>query len=211
MALFYQPVSIEGTYNTRSDKTFQVIDNYVYLYHTNTLIALPLYPESIQDSISTNYSETSVMSRTAPIYSFTNAGPRTLQLELPLHRDMVNDINMRDSRLSRNLAPNIEDEDYVDIMIRQLQSAALPRYVAAEKMVNPPLVAVRFGNDLFCKGVVQGGVSTNHHGPILRTGKYACVNVTFNVHEVDPFDADTVMLQGGLRGLSKTLERNIWK
>ena len=211
MALFYQPVSIDGLYNKTSDKPFVMIDNYVYLYHTDTLIALPLYPESIQDSIGTNYSETTAMSRSAPIYSYSNSGPRTLQLELPLHRDMVNEINMKDSNLSRRKAPNLEDEDYVDIMIRQLQAAALPRYAAAEKMVNPPLVAVRFGNDLFCKGVVQGGVSTNHHGPILRTGKYACVNVTFNVHEVDPFDADTVMLQGGLRGLSKTLERNIWK
>lgn len=204
-------VSIYGIPNVKLEKTFSSIDNYIYLYHTNTLIALPLYPESVQDILSSNFSESPMLSRSAPIYSYSNSGPRTLQFEFPLHRDMVNDINMKSSRFSRKLAPNIEDEDYVDIMIKQLQSAAVPVYAASEKMVNPPIVAIRIGNDLFCKGVIQGGVSATHHGPILRTGKYSCVNVSFNIHEVTPFDANSIMLQGGLRGLSKTLERNIWK
>jgi hypothetical protein len=38
---------------------------------------------------------------------------------------------------------------------------ALPSYAADSKyskMVNPPMVAVRLGNDLFIKGIVSGNV-----------------------------------------------------
>ena len=205
---YIQPVSSENLYNYQSLKPFAMIDNYIYVYHTDTLIALPLYPESIQDSMEINYAATTPLLRSAPIYSYQSSGPRSIQLELPLHRDMTNQINMDASTLK---IPDIEEEDYVDVMINQLQAAALPRYVASEKMVNPPLVAVRFGNDLFCKGVIQGGVTVTKSGPILRTDNYALVTVAFNMHEVDPYDADTVAQLGSFRGLTPTLERRIYK
>ena len=95
-------------------------------------------------------------------------------------------------------------------MINQLQSAALPRYAATEKLIDPPLVAVRFGNSIFCKGVVDGGVTATHSGPILENNKYALVTVSFTVTEVDPYDADVVALEGGFRGIRTSLERNIF-
>lgn len=195
-----------------TNKTFSMIDNYIYLYHTDTLIALPLYPESINDTMNINYSEETPMSRSAPIYSYSSSGPRSFQVELPLHRDMMNEINLVSSNLKID---ELQEEDYVDLMIRQLQSAALPRYAASEKMVDPPVVAVRFGSSIFCKGVINGPVSTVHSGPILsyRDGseKYALVTVGFSIFEIDPYDAESVTLQGGYRGLSTTLERRIWK
>ena len=45
-------------------------------------------------------------------------------------------------------------DDYVDTIIKNLQACALPSYKAASKMVNPPSVAVRFGNEIFIKGIV---------------------------------------------------------
>ena len=205
---YIQPVSSDNLYNQQLSKTFCMIDNYVYVYHTDTLIALPMYPESIQDTMATNYGESRPLLRSAPIYSYQSSGPRTLQLELPLHRDMTNQINMDASLLKID---DLTDEDYVDKMVNQLQAAALPRYVASEKMVNPPLVAVRFGDDLFCKGVIQGGVSVTKSGPILRTNKYALVTVAFTIYEVDPYDADTVAQVGAFRGLNPTLERRIYR
>ena len=87
----------------------------------------------------------------------------------------------------------------------------MPSYGSSEKMVNPPMVAVRFGNDIFIKGVVDGGVSITYSTPILVGEKYAHVQISFTVKEVDPFDATSVMQSGSFRGIDTTLERNFWK
>lgn len=203
-----QPVNKDYLYNGSETKVFTMIDNYVYLYHTDTLIALPLYPESISDTMSINYSLTTPMSRSAPIYSFVNSGPRAFAVSLNLHRDMMNDINIASSNLKID---NLDDSDYVDEMIKQLNAAVLPRYAAAEKMVNPPIVAVRFGKDIFCKGVITGGLTTTYSGPILRTDKYAQVTIDFTINEIDPYDADSVMRTGHYRGINTDLERRVWK
>lgn len=205
-----QPVKRDDTLRAESDQYFNMIDNYIYLYHTKTLIALPLFPESIQDSMSTQYTPNHPMSRSAPIYSYSGSGPRALQLELPLHRDMMNGVNVATSSIFSAHLDTLSSEDYVDLMINQLQSAALPRYGAAEKMIDPPLVAVRLGNSIFCKGVVEGGVTVTHSGPILENNKYALVTITFTIHEVDPYDADTVALEGGFRGLRTSLESKLF-
>lgn len=188
----------------------KVIENYVYLYHTDTLIILPTYPSSIQDSMGTTYNQTTPLSRTAPIYSYASSGPRTLQINLSLHREMVSEVNYKNSKI------NIEmGDDYVDTLIKQLQAIALPEYSTRDKMVNPPIIAVRFGDDIFCKGVVSGGVTHTYGLPIItdknNQNKYALVDISFQVSEIEPYDATTVMQAGSFRGLDTTLERNIWK
>lgn len=203
-----QAVSNTDQYVGALPKVFSMIDNYIYIYHTGTLLAIPTYPETLNDTMSVTFNSTSLLSRSAPIFTYQNSGPRSMEISLALHRDMMTEINIEASNLN---VPNLEEEDYVDILIRELQSIALPRYAHLEKMVNPPMVAVRFGNELFCKGVVNGSVSVTYSGPILRTNKYACANITFAISEVDPYDADTVRLVGGFRGLSTTLERNVYK
>lgn len=214
MANFKQPVTKNNQYSGNSTKIFSIIDNYVYLYHTKTLIAIPTYPESISDQLGTTFASATPLSRSAPIFSFSNAGPRTFQVSLSLHRDMMNEVNVAASRLKID---NLSDEDYVDILIKQLHAIALPRYGATEKKVDPPLIAVRFGSEIFCKGIVNGGITVEYTGPILGYGndgseeKYAQVNISFTVTEVDPFDADSVMTSGGFRGLSKSLEKRVYK
>ena len=96
---------------------------------------------------------------------------------------------------------------YVDILVNQLQAAALPRYAAAEKMVNPPIIAVRFGNDIFCKGVVHGSVATTYSGPILRTDKYAEVTVD-SEHGTVTVDG-VVMEENYISGMSKVPQNEI--
>ena len=202
------PVRGDNSYAGSTSKTFSMIDNYVYLYHTDTLIAIPTYPESITDSMAVSYTPASMLSRSAPVFTYSGSGPRSFQVSLHLHRDMMNDVNVAASNLN---VPDLSSEDYVDILIKQIQAAALPRYSASEKMVDPPIVAVRFGNDIFCKGVVMGSVNVAYSGPILRTDKYAEVTIDFQINEIDPYDADTVMSVGSYRGLSSDLERRIWK
>lgn len=205
---FVQPVDKDYLYRTGISQVFNMIENYIYLYHTKTLIAIPTYPEEITDTMGITYNTTTPLSRSAPIYSYSNSGPRSFALTLNLHRDMMKSINTTVSNL--NVA-DLGKDDYVDILAKQLQAIALPKYAASEKMVNPPMIAVRFGNELFCKGVVQGAVSVKYSGPILRNDKYALVTIDFTVNEVDPYDAETVMQVGSFRGLSQDLERNIYK
>ena len=224
------------------------IDNYVYLHHTNTLIILPTFPEQLSDTMPARYTPTDIMGRSAPIYTYNGSGPRTVDISLKLHRDMMNQVNTDinipegvDATLRNDymaLATKLKRQDYMELLIRELQSIALPTYIASQKMINPPLVSIRIGDEVFCKGIVDGGVSVMYSGPILANpvydadgkmiyekdaygnntnirltgkGKYALADIQFKVTEVDPYDADIVQELGSMRGLNRTLERNLYK
>lgn len=185
---------------------FEFVENYIYLHHIDTLVVLPIWPETISDSMQVNFNRSSPLSRSAPIFSYASSGPRTIQFNFEFHRDMFNQMNYDNSNL------NIEvEDDYVDSAIKVLQAAALPAYARSSKMVDPPMVTVRIGNELYIKGIVNGTVGVDYKLPLLSTNKYATVGVNFTVSEVDPYDAETVAQIGGFRGVNVSLERNIWK
>lgn len=188
------------------ERYFRMIDNYVYMYHTGTLLALPTYADSITDVMSVNFVSSTPLARSSPIYSYANSGPRQLSFTFNLHRDMMQEINYGVSNLDTTM-----NDDYVDYLINSLQACAVPEYSSTDKMVDPPMVAVRLGNDIFIKGVVLGNVSVTYELPILTTGKYASAKVSFVVAEVDPYSADTIQVAGSFRGLSTSLERNVYK
>jgi hypothetical protein len=197
-----------------SNTKYQMIDNYIYLYHTDTLIIVPSYSaSSINDTISVQFTSTQPLSRSAPIYSYTGSGPRSLQVSFDLHRDMMEQINLQNTK---TVLKNKLDGDYVDRMIKEVQAAALPSYASAQKMVNPPVVALRLGDEIFIKGVVSGGVSVSYEPPLLAPkyeggpSKYATVKIGFTINEIDPYDAQDVMKYGSFRGLSTSLERRIY-
>lgn len=197
---------------TAAPKKFNLIENYIYMYHlldesgNGTFVVLPTSPESISDNLASTFSSTPILSRTAPIFSYSYSGPRTVQIDLNLHRDMMTQINYGVSNLKVEMG-----DDYVDTIIKRMQACVLPSYMSAERMVNPPLVAVRFANDIFVKGVITSGMNVTYKTPLLSNGKYALVSISFSISEVDPYDAATVANQGSMRGLSRTLERNLFK
>lgn len=187
-------------------RKFDLIENYIYLYHLKQFVIIPTFPESINDSMSANFNSTQMLSRSAPVFAYSNSGPRTLQIDLHLHRDLMYDLNYQKSNLAVTL-----DDDYIDTLVKNLQAIAVPEYEASSKMVNPPMVAVRFGDDIFCKGVVTGSIGVSYRLPLLANNKYAQVDLSFSVSEVDPFSASTIAQQGSFRGLDTTLERNLYK
>jgi len=67
-------------------------------------------------------------------------------------------------------------------------------------------VAVRFGNEVFIRGVVDSGINVSYQKPILSNDKYAQVTVQFNVKEIDPYDAPLVFQNGSFRGLVATMK-----
>lgn len=197
----------ENLFYTDDFHTFQMINNYIYLYHIDKFIILPEYAEDVSDSTSVNYQSTPPLSRSAPIYSYSNSGPRTVTAKFTFHREMMKQINYGNSSLIT--------DDYVDELIKQIQAVTLPAYSMSSKMVNPPLVALRMGEDIFIKGVISGSLGLNYRVPILENGKYALVDFTLTIQEVDPYDAQMVTKTGSYRAsstgnLNTTLERGFY-
>ena len=189
------------------------LNAWIYFYHLDKFCILPDYPETIQDSMRSEFTETNALARTAPVFSYQHSGPRTVTVSLKLHRDMMRDLNKGVSNLKDNVV-DFSGEDYVDTLIRYLQAIALPKYnaySANSKAVVPPMVAVRFGNNIFIKGVVSSGIQVNYSKPILIDDKYAVAEVSFTVSEVDPYDAEKVVEMGSFRGITKSFKDGIFK
>ena len=132
------------------------------------------------------------------------------QIQLQLHRDMLNDVNRTNLDFSDSVISL--GDDYVDTLIKYLQAMALPSYKAQEvsaKTVNPPLVAVRFGNTLFVKGIVSGEVSVTWSGGLTRDNKYQEAAISFRIQETDPQDAETIANWGSFRGLETALTKGL--
>lgn len=191
-----------------SDKYYSLIDNYIFLYNlgdAGEFLVLPTYPDSISDSMSSSFASTNALSRSAPVFAYSNSGPRTVQITLNLHRDMLDSVNVGVS----NLRVSIGD-DYMDTLIKRIQAVAVPKYVASAKSVQPPMVALRFGGDIFIKGVVTGGITVTYSKPLLEGDHYAQASIGFTVSETDPYDASTVASEGSFRGITSTFKQGIY-
>jgi hypothetical protein len=147
-----------------------------------------------------NFQSTHALGRSAPVWAYSNSGPRTVQVQLHLHRDMMDEVNIGVSSADLGYG-----DDYVDNLIRALQSISVPRYNLSNKSVEPPLVALRLSNEVFIRGIVNGDIGLTYALPLRSDGKYAQVTLSITVTEVDPYDATTVYTNGSFRGLVNTL------
>ena len=185
--------------------SINLITNYLYLYHLDEWLLLPEYPDSVSDSLQSNFAQTNALSRTAPIFTWSNAGPRRVQIQLNLHRDMLHDLNYNISNFKIKVG-----EDYVDVLAKKLQAMALPRYDASYKGVVPPMIALRLGKEIFIKGVVVGQVAIVYQKPIRDDDKYVLVTLNFEVYETDAFEATEVAREGSFRGITKVFEEGLF-
>lgn len=153
-------------------------ENYVYFHHTSTKIIIPVDPDAISDSMSASFASNTPLSRSAPIFSYQNSGPRTVSVNFTLHRDICNEYN--------NLG-----YDCVDALIMNLDQMVLPDYNSAGKIVNPPVVSLKLRDDIFIKGIVSA-CSHTFQLPIVEyfgKNKYALVGLNFSVTETTPYSA----------------------
>lgn len=179
-------------------------DCYLYISHLDEGFQywqLPGYPDKVSDQMPSNFTANTALGRSAPVYTFNNSGPRSIQISLSFHRDMFEE-------MPSNVVPR-DDEDKVESFIHALQAISVPKYNLANKAIEPPLVAVRLGREVFIKGVVTSGVTVTYGKPILVNEKYAVIEVSFTVSEVDPYDATTVFKNGSFRGLTATLRKGM--
>lgn len=181
-------------------------DCYIYISHLDEDFQywrLPCYPESVNDTMSPNFGTTTTLGRSAPIYTFSNSGPRTVSITLRFHRDMFEEEGFS------NVVPN-DGEDKAESFIHALQAIAVPKYNLSNKAIEPPLVGIRLGSEVFIKGVITSGIGVTFTKPILVNEKYAGIEITFAVSEVDPYDASTVFQNGSFRGLTQTLRKEMY-
>lgn len=196
---------------------YKLIENYIYIYQLDKYCIIPAYPETLQDTLGSTFSEENILARTAPIYTYSSSGPRSIQINLELHRDMMDSINYENTNFIDDVNADL-GHDYIDTLIKYLQAMALPAFNAVDlatdtynSMINPPLVACKFGNNVFIKGVVTGDVSVEYTGPISKDGKYMQVSVSFTVKETEPQDAETIAKWGSFRGLNTLMTKGLYK
>ena len=184
---------------------FRQIENYIYISHLGDdgkYFIIPTSPDTIQDSMTSTFASENPLSRSAPIFTYSYSGPRTVTINLQLHRDMIDDANVGISNV------NIEDgEDYIDTLIKSIQAISVPKYNVTNKAVEPPIIAIRFGNEIFIRGIVNGSISVSYSKPILNNGKYALINIGFTIYEIDPYDSAAIEDNGSFRGLTKGLRK----
>lgn len=194
-----KPITLDPT------KYYILPENYIYISHLGDdgeYLILPTYPDSVSDSMSSTFASTNALSRSAPIFTYSNSGPREVQISLALHRDLMDDVNTGVGTMMPDLG-----EDYVDVLIRKLQSISVPKYNLTNKAVEPPMVAVRLGNEIFIRGVVNGSITVQYNKPILSNNKYALVNIQFTISETDPYDASSIAKNGSFRGMTRTMRK----
>ena len=180
--------------------------NYIYISHLDEDLQywqLPCWPDMITDSMQSTFTDTSALGRTAPVVTYSNSGPRTVNIDIELHRDIMDEINIGYSNSKQG-----EGEDYVDNLIKALRDCILPKYNVNNKSIEPPLVALRLGNEIFIKGVLSQAIGLGYEKPILSNDKYACVKCSLTITEIDPYDATSVYANGGFRGVVQTFKGN---
>ena len=190
---------------SRSINHLELPNNYIYISHLGDdgeYLILPSYPDTINDSMPSTFQQTYALSRSAPVWTYSYSGPRTVQISLNLHRDMMDDVNTNVSNVKVEIG-----DDYVDTLIKKLQSISVPKYNLSNKAVEVPTVAVRLGNEIFIRGIVNGDVAVTYNKPILSNDKYAFVDVTFTVSETDPYDATAIAKNGSFRGLTRSMKK----
>ena len=185
-------------------------DCYLYISHLDEgyqYWMLPGYPDKVTDHMNSQFQENSALGRSAPVYTFSHSGPRSIQINLSFHRDMFEDINehLHPASSYKNPDDRPDADDLADNFIHAIQAIAVPKYNLSNKAIEPPLIAIRLGREVFIKGIVSGGVTVTYGKPILSNEKYAIVDISFTVSEVDPYDASTIFKNGSFRGLTATM------
>lgn len=176
-----------------------VVKNFIYFHHIDKACILPCYPQTISESISVTWNATNLLQSSAPIQTWSNSGPRVIPFNFDLHREMLTDTNVTSQTfLGRSLIME-EPENLMEDLISTIKAAALPKYTYVTRIVNPPIVSVSIGNQIYIKGVVNSSVTTDYKGAI-RQGKYNEVSLSFSVTEITPYDADSIQKLGNYVG-----------
>jgi hypothetical protein len=191
-----------------SSASYQHEYNCIYISHLDKdyqYWILPSTPQTITDTMTSTFQETNALGRSAPVLTYSNSGPRRVQITLKFRIDDFEEKNFNNKSIKKGCCRPEVGEYAHDGFLRALQSISLPKYDMSNKAIEPPLVALRLANEVFIKGVVSSDIGITYGLPIIFGNRYSVVEVSFTITEVDPYDSEAVFKNGSFRGVVKTL------
>lgn len=132
---------------------------------------IPTYPEEINDTLSVNWSDTSIVNRKSPIPSFISTGYRSVSFTITIHREML-------SNSDKNHRTTINS------LFRAIESCVYPNYTSGN--IKVPLVTFSFG-EFKVKGIIRS-VSKIRKKPIVND-KYSLFDISVLIDE--PINSQT--------------------
>ena len=164
-------------------------------------IDLPLTPGQVSVSNTANYAQQTILSRSAPVYSYVASGPRQLNVTLKVHREMMDDMDYSSYSINstdyKSLSTVKEERGSLEVLTECLELAVVPTYTDST-IVIPPKVTLKIEN-IKVTGVVRS-VQTVYELPVVD-GRYQVVSQTLSIDEIDPYDSASILRLGGYRGL----------
>lgn len=145
------------------------------------LIELPIYPNQVQESINSDWSQQNILGRSSPLAAYSNTGLKSVSFELDLHRDLMtgsysltkNELDQIGGSQRNQSAGNqmqspdgpFETRTWYVSMNKMLQMSCYPQYT--NNGLVPPTTYFVFGQ-MILKGYVTS-YSTSWKKPILNT------------------------------------------
>lgn len=174
-------------------------ENFLYLHHLDLLVWIPTYAEEMDMTQRTSYTQSKPLGAPNDIYSFGGSGPRTIQRQIFIDRDLMSVLG------GKGL---VGEGDPIETLIRAMEATCVAKYEDARRMINPPLVTYKEANELTITGVVVGTVNIKAYGGWID-GRKRCYSMNLNISEIEQYDASTIMEIGQYRGLNNTLIRRM--
>lgn len=134
-------------------------------------IELPVFPEDVTNSISTNYTSYDILGRPGQISVYNSTGDMTTSFTLHMHREL----QTSESTLDNTYLADINQIDKIVSLIEASQYPIIDSTSAGEYV---PIVTYRFGDTVITGK--QTSVNTKWSGPKIE-GKYMEVVISISV------------------------------
>lgn len=127
---------------------------------------LPVYPDDVSNSITTNYASYDIIGRPGQISAYNSTGDQTTSFTLHMHRELKTDGN------------SFGDDNHIDKIVSLIEAAQYPLIDTGGQGEYAPIVTYKFGDTLI-RGK-QANVSTKWSGTKIN-GKYMEVTINISV------------------------------
>lgn len=145
------------SYNNINEALIDKTDfkSYIINLATNTWVPLPVLPESVSEAVSAQWTDTSIIGRSASYRSYQGTSNRTVNFNLKLHMDLLSDLSNSNLDLTAIT-------DY-------LKALTYPEYSKSE--LRPPVVILKLADVIKLRGTCDS-VNVTYELPLKTMMKY---------------------------------------